>query len=68
MFYLRLNTAKALKTIELEMTLLDATNNRQITDGSTVFFGDQVLINIKTRKGKNNYKNKLDVCRFNNSK
>jgi hypothetical protein len=34
------------------MNLLDATNNRQVTDGSTVFFGDQVLINIKTRKGK----------------
>lgn len=29
------------------MILLDVTNNRPILDGTTVFLGDQVLIDIK---------------------
>jgi hypothetical protein len=32
------------------MVVLDASNNRVISDGSTVFLGDQILIDLKTKK------------------
>ena len=38
---------KVLKNVEIAMILLDVVNNRPILDGSTVFLGDQVLIDIK---------------------
>ena len=38
---------KAIKNADLAMILLDVTNNRPILDGTTVFLGDQVLIDIK---------------------
>ena len=44
---------KVLKNVEIAMILLDVVNNRPILDGSTVFLGDQVLIDIKASiKGK----------------
>ena len=38
---------KDIKNADLAMILLDVTNNRPILDGTTVFLGDQVLIDIK---------------------
>lgn len=38
---------KALKAVEVNMILLDVNNNRPILDGSTIYAGDQVLIDLK---------------------
>ena len=35
------------KNVDFDMNFIDASNNRNIINGSTVFFGDQILIEIK---------------------
>lgn len=50
--YLNRKAMKVLKNVEVAMILLDVANNRPILDGSSVFSGDQVLIDVKaTVKG-----------------
>jgi hypothetical protein len=36
------------KNIEIEMILLDASNNKMILQDNTIFVGDQFLIEIRT--------------------
>jgi hypothetical protein len=50
-----------LKSTNLEMSLIDLNNNRPILNGSTVFFGDQVLIEIKS---SNTGKQKMKIIFF----
>jgi hypothetical protein len=54
----KISKKNTLKSANLEMSLIDLNNNRPILNGSTVFFGDQVLIEIKSSSpGKQSIKN-----------